>query len=267
VDPTTILTAARAALDEQAQRTTDLIRSLPGSAIPVPGSDWTIRELAVHLVLSASAYAEMATGSPSPLERLDKESVASLNAAIFADIPETDPGKLAILVLDAVERFLDATDGRAGDQPVNWHAGFRHNVAGLACIVLGEHLVHGYEIATATGRPWPIDPKQARLVVHAYAPASGLWLNPATTAGLSASYGIGLRGGEGFIVRFTDGVYCLEPAGSGSVDCTISADPVAFLLATTGRLTQDAAIALGLWSVGGDRPDLALGFNNLFIFP
>lgn len=267
MDAATILTAARAGLDEQAQRTTDLIRSLPGSAIPIPGSEWTVRELAIHLVLSASAYAEMATGSPSPLESLDKDTLTGLNAAVFADIPETDPGKLAILVLEAVVRFLDATDGRAGDQPVSWHAGFRHNVAGLACIVLGEHLVHGYEMATAVGCPWPIDPEHARLVVHAYAPASGLWANPATTAGLNASYGIELRGDEGFIVRFIDGVYGMEPAGSGPVDCTISADPVAFLLAITGRLTQAAAIALNLWAVGGNRPDLALGYNNLFIFP
>ena len=122
-------------------------------------------------------------------------------------------------------------------------------------------------MATAVGRLWPIDPEHARLVVHAYAPACGLWLNPATTAGLNASYGIELRGGAGFTVRFTDGVYCMEPAGSGPVDCTISADPVAFLLAITGRLTQAAAIALNLWTVGGNRPDLALGYNDLFIFP
>lgn len=37
-----------------------------------------------------------------------------------------------MLELEAVERLLEVTDGRAGDQPVSWHAGFRHNIDGLA---------------------------------------------------------------------------------------------------------------------------------------
>lgn len=91
MDADTILTAARTGLHEQAQRTTDLIRSRPGSAIPVPGSEWTIRELALHLVLSASAYAEMATGSPSPLESLDKDTLTGLNAAVSQTSPRPTP--------------------------------------------------------------------------------------------------------------------------------------------------------------------------------
>ena len=49
--------------------------------------------------------------------------------------------------------------------------------------------------------------------------------------------------------------------------CTIRADPVAFLLVSSGRVSQWVAIALGLLQVGGDRPDLALRFNDLFLFP
>jgi hypothetical protein len=54
---------------------------------------------------------------------------------------------------------------------------------------------------------------------------------------------------------------------SGPVDCTITADPVAFLLVGSGRLSQWDAIALGLLEAGGDRPELALGFTDLFLFP
>jgi hypothetical protein len=69
------------------------------------------------------------------------------------------------------------------------------------------------------------------------------------------------------VARFIDGEYRLEPADAGPVDCTISADPVAYLLVGAGRLSLWSAIALGLISAGGPRPELALRFNDLFIYP
>jgi hypothetical protein len=131
----------------------------------------------------------------------------------------------------------------------------------------GEHLLHGFDIATAAAHPWPIDPNQAMLVLHGYGPPYSLIVNRRTTLGLTVSYRIELHGSEPFTVRFTNGTYNLEPSDTGPVDCTISADPVAFLLVGAGRLTQEAAIALNLLSSGGGRPELGLGFNQLFIYP
>lgn len=92
-------------------------------------------------------------------------------------------------------------------------------------------------------------------------------MNPATTVRHTAGYGLELKTGERFTVRFVDGEYGVEPPDSGPVDCTITADPVAFLLVGSRRMTQWQAIALGLMEVGGDRPDLALKFLDLFLFP
>lgn len=104
------------------------------------------------------------------------------------------------------------------------------------------------------------------LVLGAYLPLLGLVTDPNATKGHSADYGITLRGGPALAVRFADGVFDLAEAG-GPVDCEISADPVAFLLTFTGRLSRWQAIALGLISAGGERPELALGFPDLFVFP
>jgi hypothetical protein len=104
-------------------------------------------------------------------------------------------------------------------------------------------------------------------VLTAYGPALGFLLNPETTRGLSAGFGIELRGIGEMTVRFTDGVYGLEEAGAAPVDATISADPVAFLMVGTHRLSRYQAIALGLLSVGGNDPDLAIRFWDLFLYP
>lgn len=266
MDATIILAAARTALAEQAHRIADLVRSCPDSAIAIPGSDWTIRDAAVHLVVMGYGGTEIATGTPSPYSDIGKEALAAVNAALIADIPETDPGKLAALLSEATDRFLDATAGRPGDQEVTFHCGLPFELARMVCTGLGEHLLHGYDLATALGAPWPIDPAHAGLVLYGYSPLYALMVNPATTAGLTAAYGIELRTGAAFTVRFTDGVYSMEPPG-GSVDCTLWADPVAFLLVGAGRLSPWTAIALGLLGAGGARPELALGFTDLFVYP
>lgn len=262
----TILDAARFALRDLSGRTADLVRSLPSAAVPVPGSAWTVRDTAVHLMHNGTLYAEIAAGMPSPLHAVDPDACAEFNGAYIADIGETDPAKLADLVGDAVDRLLDATAGRPGELGVPYHLGITLDLARLVCVSVGEHVLHGLDIATALGVPWPIDPAHAALVLYGYAPLFGEILDPDTTAGHTAAYGIDMRGAGQFTVRFTDGAYALEEAG-GSVDCTISAQPVAFLLVGSGRMSQWTAMALGLLEFGGDRADLGPGFAQLFRYP
>jgi uncharacterized protein (TIGR03083 family) len=268
LDPTTILADARSALEATASRTAELVRSLPDLNAPLPGqSTWTAREAAIHLVNYAGVYTDIANGMPSPVAIQAKEALAAENARRIAEVPERDPEKVTDLMTEGVTRFLDSTASRSGDQRIIFHENTPMDLAGLVCICVGEHLLHGYDIATAVGSPWPIDPHHAELVLYGYGPVYANVLNPATTRGLTASYGIELRGGPSFTVRFVDGTYSLEPPDSGAVDCTISADPVAYLLVAAGRMTQWEAIALGLISAGGKRPELALGFVPLFVYP
>jgi len=269
MDPSDLLAEARSALVTTAGRVADLCRALPSADAPIPDSDWCIREAAVHLVYMADVYTEIVTGTPGPIAGFDVATVDRRNADRNADIPESDPGKLAGMILDSTRRFADATAGRPGTDTVRYveFSPTDIDLATAAGILLGEFVLHGYDIATATGQPWPIAPSDALLVLSGFAPVFGMVTNPEATKGHTAGYGVELRGGPRFTIRFTDGVYRLEPPDSGPVDCTVSADPVAFLLVGTGRLTQWEAIALGLLGAGGDRPELALGFTSLFVYP
>ena len=267
MDPTTILEAGRSAVAATAAQVADVLRSAQDSAVRIPGAEWTVREAAVHLVNFSAVNTDVAAGMPSPRLRLDKEHVAADNRRRIGDVPESDPDKLARLVLEGVDRFLEATAGRPGDQEVTWHCGLKMGLAELAGVELGELVLHGYDMATALGFPWPIDPMHAQLVLFGYGPAFGLVVNQERARGLNAGFGIELRNGPAFTARFVDGRYGVEPPDSGPVDCTISADPVAFLLVGAGRLDPLAAVALGLLSAGGERPEMALGFNQLFVYP
>jgi uncharacterized protein (TIGR03083 family) len=266
--PITILAGARSALEATAGRTADLIRSLPDLNTPLPPpSVWTVRDAAIHLVNYASVYIDIANGMPSPVAIQAREYLAVENARRIAEVAETDPQRVADLITEGETRFLEATAGRSGDQRVVFHEGTPMTLADLVCICLGEHLLHGYDIATAVHVPWPIDPRHAELVLNGYGPIYANVLNPTTTHRLTAAYGVELRRGSSFAVRFVDGRYGLEPSGSAPVDCTISADPVAYLLVAAGRMSQWEAIALGLIAAEGPKPQLALGFVDLFMYP
>jgi hypothetical protein len=267
MDPTSILEASRSAIAAVGADVAALLRSAGNPDIQIPGAEWTVREAAIHLVNFSAVNADVATGMPSPRLSLKKAHVAADNLRRIADVPETDPDKLARLVLDGVDRFLEATAGRSGDVEVTWHCGLKLALAELAGVELAELVLHGYDMATAVGYPWPIDPLHALVVLNGYGPAFRLVVNEERARGLNAGFGIELRGGPAFTARFVDGQYQVEPADSGPVDCTISADPVAFLLVGSGRLDPVTAVALGLLSAGGEHPEVALGFNQLFVYP
>src|SRR5437867_13406368 len=114
MDPTTVLSEARAALEAAARRTAALLRCLADLNVPVPGSEWTVRETAVHLVNTAGVHRDIAEGVPSPIESLAREAVAATNTGRLADIPEGDPEKVAGLLTEAVAAFLEATAYRFG---------------------------------------------------------------------------------------------------------------------------------------------------------
>jgi uncharacterized protein (TIGR03083 family) len=264
---TTILEQARAALRQTAARTAGLMETLPDTGAPIHGSKWTVREVGVHLVNVGVRYAGMVQGEPLGYASLAPEECARMNDQLIADIPESDAVKLAALIQEGTERLLEASARCDDEQEVLWHCQTYITIPHLIAIATAEHLVHGYDMAVAVQRPWPITAAEAGLALFGYGVAYGLCLNPATTTGHTAAYGIEFRTGERFTIRFVDGAYQVEPPGSGPIDCTIAADPVAFLLVGAGRLSQWEAIALGVMEVGGDRPDLALSFGDCFLFP
>ncbi|MGH9011899.1 MAG: maleylpyruvate isomerase family mycothiol-dependent enzyme [Acidimicrobiia bacterium] len=265
MDPTEMLTLARRSLMGATERTAELLAAAPDSSVLAQRCEWSLREVAAHLITGAPMFADMANGIPGPATSLEPGYVKVFCERRIADLPEADPVKLSRLLLDAVEGFLDTTIDRPGDDPVTFQAGLSHTLFGLVGIYLGEVLLHGYDMAAALGRPWPIDPGEASLVLAAYTPLFAVRAHPERTRGLTAAFGIELRGAGAMTARFTDGAFGVEPAG-GAVDATLSADPVAFLMVGSGRLSRYEAVALGGLAVGGNRPDLAFDFPTLFVY-
>lgn len=267
MDRDDILRAAQAAYADVTSRIAAMLRAQPTLDIRIGGgSVWTLREAGVHLVAWSNVYRDIAAGATSSVASLDRAYVAATSEALHADIAESDPGKVADLVEAAAAAYLRQTAGWSGERRTSWHAGLTLDLADVTTILTADALLHGYDIACTLGMPWPVDGGLALMIIGSYAPLLGRILDPVRTAGHTAAYGIELRGGPSLVTRFSGGKLSLEGPGT-QVDCRISADPAAFLLVFSGRMSRWPAVALGLVSADGPRPELALGFQDLFVFP
>ena len=149
MSPATALAQARTALEATARQTAALIRSLPDLYAPIPGSAWTVREAAVHLVSLAGIYTDIADGVPSPIESMTREALAKQNARRLGDIPESDPEKVAGLLTEAAAGFLEAAARRSGDQAVVFHAGAKERFQSMGGTGSLLTLTHSRELAIA----------------------------------------------------------------------------------------------------------------------
>ena len=255
---------ANAAIEAAAAQASALIRSIPNPDVPGRRLGWTVGEIATHLVIGCRIYTDWATGRGRPDWGVDE--IAAYNARFIEQLPERSGAALAEMLVEGARSLRDATAGRPGDEPFPWYEGSLP----LACamgIVLGELLVHGYDIAKSTGRPWAIDPRQASLVIDAMAMVLPRFVNPRTARGVTASYDIRIRRGSRFVARFDQGTLTIGPADSRPVDCHILADPVAFLLVGYGRISQWGPIARGKMLAWGRKPRLGFKFTSLLKKP
>jgi uncharacterized protein (TIGR03083 family) len=276
VVPAIALPEARKALSRAAGRLADLLCSLPDTRAPIPGSNWMVGDAVAHVVMDLRtqalvadaqvvSWAEGATSLPGT-----PRGVAELNARAITVETERRPRELASMLIAAVSDFLAASAELPADNPMPsqyFQGGMALDLAGITSIELGEVLVHGYDIAKATGRSWPIAADDARLVLGGALRLAPGYVNPESARGHTGSYDVRIRGALRIIVRFADGRAWLEEPGGAPVDCHIAAAPVALLLVLYGRIPEWGPIAKAQLLTWGRRPWRALGFKRLFFNP
>jgi uncharacterized protein (TIGR03083 family) len=252
------------------------LRSLPDTGATIPGSRWTVGDAAAHVVMDlrtealvaageAVSWAQGATAAPGT-----PRGAGELNARAVTAEAERQPQALADMLVTAVGDFLAASAQLPPGHPMPsqyFQGEMALDLAGVTGAELGEVLVHGYDIAKATGRPWPLAADDARLALRGALRLAPAYVNPDTARGHTGGYDLRIRGGPRVVIRFTDGRASLEQPGDAPVDCHILAAPVAVLLVLYGRTPQWGPIAKGQLLTWGRRPWQALGFKQLFLNP
>jgi putative sterol carrier protein len=130
--------------------------------------------------------------------------------------------------------------------------------------LLGEALVHGYDIACAEGLPWTIEPAHAILALEGLEPVMVHFVDREAAAGLATGFEIQLRGGSTSYWYFDQRGLTVETSPIRPVDCHIAAEPISFLLMSYNRIGPTKPALTGKVRVWGRRPWLATRLGGIF---
>lgn len=269
--------AARAAISAAAERFTALLRDTDDIARQAAGTDWTVAETAAHVSVVLAGFTASIAGdtqalTPEQYIAADFPTrLAGVNDTTIAMVDRTNAARLAEVIIAEAQRFLDlaaAADPQMECETPWYGPGRTRTVDCLTALALGELTVHGHDIATGMGRPWPIPAEHAKLIVGTVCPEmSPLAVRPEAARGAPVTYEVRLRGnGPRYVIRVADGTAEVRAVG-GPVDCVISADPVTYLLVVYGRMPLGRALMRGGMLARGRRPWLGLRFKTLFFNP
>jgi uncharacterized protein (TIGR03083 family) len=269
--------AARSAISAAARRFTALLQDTDDIQRPAAGTDWTVAETAAHVAIVLTGFSAAITAQPqalAPHQYLNADfatRLAATNAATLDKVEHSDAGQIAKSIAAAAQQFLRLAASADGDLECEtpWYGpGRTRTVDCLTALALGELTVHGHDIATGTGRRWPIPAGHANLILGTVCPAmSPLVVRPEAARSTSLTYEIRIRGnGPRYVIEIADGRAEVREVG-GHVDCVISADPATFLLVAYGRMHPYRAMLRGGIIATGRRPWLGLRYKNLFFNP
>ncbi|HUO48990.1 MAG TPA: maleylpyruvate isomerase N-terminal domain-containing protein [Acidimicrobiales bacterium] len=138
---------------------------------PVPGLDWTVAETIAHvLTVVRRGFADRRRSASAG-------ETAALNALVLAETTERDPGALAARLHADVHTALDVVYPKIpDDREFPFHGGVTATMTPALHVVLGEFVIHGFDVATALGVPWPIGEDEALLLVPGE--LMGAWVRP-----------------------------------------------------------------------------------------
>jgi hypothetical protein len=217
----------------------------------VVANGWSARDTAAHLLTVINRYNEF---SPDRLAA-DPRGVDSINAVEMAAWASASTGEC----LDQLRCEIATFDQRWGaasgiplDFPFPFHGGATIDYQAAMTNALAEFVMHGYDLATAAGVPWPVHARDAELFC-----GFGSQILPAyVRAGFAGTAAIEVRV-SGMLpwVLHVDGPVRRSALlhANDAPTMTVEADPATFILAAYGRLDATAAASRGM-RIGGSTP-------------
>ncbi len=256
------LPTVAAAADRALNRVAELVRGIPeqsDQALP----EWTIAQTAAHLTGVVGAYIDIAAGQGSPYT--DIRNVAATNTELLARVTDRTP----FLLAEQIQALRPALAAAIGDEPDGYrpgHEGVPLLRSTAVARILGEAVVHGWDIATAAQRMWWIEPSDAALIFRSFLPFLPRFVHPENAHGVNARFDIRIRKfpEARAVFAFRDGQLTVEGEPQGRVDCTIVGAPASMILVIHRRIGLWNPIGRGQMVAWGTKPWLAFRLVSLF---
>ena len=230
---------------------------------------WTKGQLAAHITHVYEVDLDLLNEVPPPPD--DLADLGELTQQKVRDEAVSDPAALADRVERAAASFLSVAQGMTGNEPRVWVGGVKVTASVLACHILNESVIHGFDLADGRLK---IEQRDARLAFEGFIcpmyrslgrPAFAV--HPVKAAGVRATFDIRVRGGGRWFFVFADGGLLIEEPSDRRVDCHLWADPRAIML-LAWRRTGLAGPVLRLQVLPwGRKPWLAFRLPGLLKLP
>lgn len=229
---------------------------------------WSASDVAAHVATTLELNVELASGLGSPVSTVDE--VPAWSQAALETVLDRTPQALVERIQGAVRELTSTVSSRDGNPHIPWHTGLLVPISTLPALMVGEAMLHGYDIARAHGHGhrWHIPTEWTETILRGVLQGIPPYFLPERSAGLHSRFEIRLRGTHTralFIIA--DGQLQIAEPNGARADCYISGEPTALLLLLYGRTGQLRPTLTGHVVAWGRRPWLALRFPQLFRSP
>jgi len=240
---------------------------LDGDDLNVHGiGHWSASDVAAHVATVLELNAGLACRTVLPVAAI--EAIPDWSQSALEKVEDRRPQALADRIQAAVSELTDAASSRDGDPRVAWHNGLSTPISTLLALMVGEAMIHGYDIARAHRRRWHIPSAWAETTFRGVVQVVPLYFLPERSAGLHARFEMRLRGIETrALFTITDDELQISEPGGGRAHCYISGEPTALLLLLYGRTGPLRPALTGHVVAWGRKPWLAFRVLRLFRNP
>jgi uncharacterized protein (TIGR03083 family) len=227
---------------------------------------WSASDVAAHVATTLEINVEVAGGLGSPADTL--KDIPTWSQSALETVVDRTPQALVERIRAAVCELTNAVSSRDGNPRIPWHTGLLVPISTVPALMVGEAMIHGYDIARAHGRRWRIQTGWAETILRGVLQGLPPYFLPERSAGLHAQIEVRFRGTQtGALFSVADGeLQIAEPSGARA-DCYISGEPTALLLLLYGRTGPLRPTLTGRVAAWGRKPWLALRFPDLFHNP
>ena len=253
----------RQRIGQAKERFDRLIRSADPFA-RIPGGDWTVQQLAAHVLSVTHRYRLVMRGSEfrraASMSDMDVVNQVEMEALV-APIPE-----LADQIQEVSVEMDDWFEAHGDDPRVfPFHGGGM--ISGITAQTnwLGELVMHGSDVARAVKAPFTVDERDLLLVARGMMEYAHGFLRADVSPDTDLCVALTIPDARPWIIHIHDGiaeVRARTPADRPDAVMRTPASAITELLYK--RIGQFAAVRRGLFIVGGRRPWRALKLASYF---
>jgi uncharacterized protein (TIGR03083 family) len=244
---------------------------------------WTVADTAAHVTAIALWDTALAQPGQAPVPypwnavseqaRLTTvDTVYKLNEEALKRFTERDPEVLAKQLRAHIGDMLATSAELDPDCAVGWLGGSRLPLAAVFAHLTNELLIHGRDIARATGRRWVTPPAYAAQFFELFVAGitrhgvGRLLYRDGKGGGGRVAVQFLSRYGEPLTLVLDNGVVTVA-GGDVPADVRVRSDPAALNLMLFGRISRARAALTGKVVVSGPRPWLLAAFLRTVRFP